>query len=320
MKNKIMAVAGATALALTMSASASHAGYMEPGETMGVSLLSPLPEGVFFADLEDYGRSQLTGPAAGGGASPHVGLGVNIPVVIWSTPFSFYNTRLEFIVALPFAHLDGAGLDRIGAITFAAGPLLAHDFGNGLTGGIGALFRGPDPSSNIQGLSGRTEAAFDLRQSLQYSIKTGAFSGITLIENAAFTSVFASNYGPTVLTSDGSALGTVGPQNNLFAGDFTIEKTIGKLTVGFTGFGNIDTDQRKAIALQDPLNPREANVAVGGLVAYDFGKFSLTGIVTTSVLDHPVVPTVSQGHETRGWLRLIVPLYVAPTAPVVARY
>ncbi len=317
MNNKMVAVAGAAVLALSMSASVSHAGYMDPGETMGVSLLSPLPEGVYFADLENYGRSKLTGPAAPGAASPTVGLGVNIPVILWSTPFSFYNSRLEFITALPFAHLDGGGLDRVGAITFAAGPLLAHDFGNGLTGGIGALFRSPDPSSNIQTLTGRTAAAFDIRESLQYVVKGGTFDGITLIQNAAFTSVFKSGYGPTVLASDGTF---EAPQNDLFAGDFTIEKTFGKLTAGFTGFGNIDTNQRKAAAFVDPLNPREANVEVGGLVAYDFGKFSLTGIVTTSVISHPVIPAVSQGKETRGWLRLVVPLYVAPTAPVVARY
>ena len=312
MKNKVLAVAGAAALAVSMSASASYAGYMEPGETMGVSLLSPLPEGVFFADLEDYGRSPGIVPGA------HVGLGVNIPVIIWSTPFSFYNTRLEFIVATPFAHVDGAGLDRIGAITVGAGPLLAHDFGNGLTGGIGALFRTPDASANIQDLSGRTASEVDIRQSLQYAIKGGQFDGITIIENAAFTTCFCSNYGPTTVTANG--LAGVLVQNDLFAGDFAIEKTLGKLTFGFTGFGNIDTDQRRGI-LAGTVNPREANVALGGIIAYDFGKFSLTGIVTRSIIANAVVPTVSAGQETRGWRRLVGPLYVAPTAaPVVARY
>ena len=164
MKSKVLATIGAASLALSLSATVSHAGYMQPGETLGVSLLSPLPEGVFFADLEDYGRSPNLVPGQ------KVGLGVNIPVIIWSTPISFYNTRLEFLAAAPFAHLDGAGLDRFGAITYALGPLLAHDFGNGLTGGIGALVRTPDPSSNIQDLSGRTRPAVDIRESLQYKI------------------------------------------------------------------------------------------------------------------------------------------------------
>ena len=313
MKNKVLAVAGAAVLALSMSVSASQAGYMQPGETMGVSLLSPLPEGVFFADLEDYGRS----PGVVQGA--HVGIGVNIPVIIWSTPFSFYNTRLEFIVAAPFAHVDGAGLDRIGSITVGAGPLLAHDFGNGLTGGIGALFRTPDASANLQDLTGRTASEVDFRQSLQYAIKGGAFDGITLIENAAFTTCFCTNYGPNTVSANG--LPGVSAQDDMFAGDFTIEKTLGKLTIGFTGYGDINTNNRNGlVGNKEPVGERE--VAVGGLIAYDFGRFSLTGIVTRTITgNNSIVPTVSVGEETRGWLRLVVPLYVAPTAtPVVARY
>ena len=298
---------GAAALGLAMSATASFAGYMQPGETMGVSLLSPLPEGIFFADLESYGRSNIAGPAA-----PKVGLGVNIPVLIWSTPISFYNTRLEFIAATPFAHIDGAGLDRFGGITQGYGPLLAHDFGGGLTGGVGALFRTPDVSSIIEDASGRTRVGVDIRQSLQYKIPTGPFEGITLIENAAFTSCFC--HGPA-FTGDGLL---VAPQNDMFAGDFTAEKTFGKFTIGFTGYGNIDTNN---VAMNVGVNTREKNVALGGLIGYDFGKFTLTGIVTHSLFRTAIVPTVSVGEETRGWVRVIVPLYVAPmAAPVVARY
>ena len=305
----IVSTLGAATFALSMSATLAHAGYMQPGETMGVSLVSPLPEGVFFADLEDYGRSPGIAPPN------NVGIGVNIPVLIWSTPISFYNTRLEMIAAVPFAHVDGAGLDRFGAITYALGPLLAHDFGGGLTGGIGALARSPDPSPNIQDISGRTRPGVDVRQSLQYKIPTGPFSGITLIQNAAYTSCLCSQ-GPTTLTSDG-LLATV--QNDLFAGDFTAEKSFDKFTIGFTGYGNIDTNNMARLA---GTNPREKNVALGGLIGYDFGRFTLTGIVTHSLFKNAAVPGVSAGEETRGWVRVIVPLYVAPApmAPVVARY
>ena len=316
-KVSLVSTLGAAALTLTMTATASYAGYMQPGETMGVSLVSPLPEGVFFADLEDYGRSPGIAPPN------NVGLGVNIPVLIWSTPISFYNTRLEFIAAFPFAHIDGAGADRTGFITQGYGVLLGHDFGGGLTGGVGALFRTGDPSPNIADLSGRTDIGIDIRQSLQYKIPEGgpfgAFGGITLIENAAFTTTLTS-VGPRVFTGDGLF---VPPQNDLFAADFTAEKTFGKFTIGFTGYGNIDTNNqadRMATALFN--NPREKNIALGGLVGYDFGRFTLTGIVTHSLFRSAIAPTVSVGEETRGWVRVIVPLYVAPapTAPVVARY
>jgi len=251
MKIKILASLGAAAMALTMSATVSQAGYMQPGETMGISLLSPLPEGVYAGDLENYGRSPNLSPGS------NVGLGVNIPVLIWSTPYSFYNTRLEVLAAVPFAHLDGAGLDRVGFLGAAVGPLLAHDFGNGLTGGLGAIFHTEDMSSNIQDLSGRTRPAADFRESLQYVIPgSGPFGGITLIENAAFTSCLCSNYGPLSVTPD-DAVVTV--QNDMFAGDFSVLKTFQKFSFGFVGYGNIDTNNRAHLA---GPNPREKNVAL----------------------------------------------------------
>ena len=299
MNTKILTIAGALGVALTMSASVAHAGYMQPGETMGVSLDSPLPEGIFFADLENYGKSD---------GSP-TRLGVNIPVILWSTPFSFYNTRIEFLAALPFAHLDGGGLNQVGAITYAFGPILAHDFGNGLTGGVSAFVRTPDPSQNIAAISLRRATEGDFRESLQYTIPAGGFlGGITLIENGAITTGFGQS-------------GLREGENDFFAGDFAIEKTFGKLTVGFTGFGNIDINNKAGAAFG---GGRAHNIELGGLIGYDFGKFSLTAIVTRGILADGATPGVTTlvGRETRGWLRLVLPLYVAPTAPapVVARY
>jgi hypothetical protein len=293
MKHKLLGLAAAAGLALTASTTASFAGYVQPGETMGVSLASPLPEGVFFADLEDYGGQNNT----------PVHIGVNIPVIIWSTPWTFANSRLEFIAAFPFAHIDGGGLDRVGAVTYALGPMLGHDFGNGLTGGIVALVRTPDPSQNVAAITGRRGVEGDFRESLQWVAPGNFFglSGLTFIENGAYETGF------------GQSAAILG-QNDLFWGDFTIEKTFDKLTVGFTGFGNIDTTNFAATG-------RERNVELGGLVGYDFGKFTLTGIVTHSIFRGNSTVQAVNGYETRGWVRLIVPLYVAPTpAPVVARY
>ena len=310
MQTKVLSTIGAAALALSLSATASYAGYMQPGETMGLSLISPLPEGVFAADLESYGRSK---PA---GSPTNLDIGVNIPVLIWSTPITFYNTRLEILGGVPFAHIDGSGDDRFGAVSWALGPLLAHDFGGGLTGGLGVLIRTPDLSSNIQDLSGRTGDAVDVRQSLQYKLPgNGPFGGITLMENAAYTTAI-NKQGPVTVTADGL---TVPVQNDLFAGDFTAEKSFGKFTIGFVGYGNIDTNN---VARLTGVNAREKNIALGGLVGYDFGRFTLTGIVTHSLFASAIVPTVALHEETRGWVRVVVPLYIAPppSAPVVARY
>ena len=301
MKSKVLATFGAAALGLALSATASFAGYMVPGETMGVSALSPLPEGVFLVDTNNYGKSD----------GSDAGLGVAIPIVIWSTPFTFYNTRLEIFGAFPFAYLThtAPAVNGVHAVTFAAGPAFAHDFGGGLTGGLGVLFRTPTPDDTFARIGdGRTVFEFDIRQSLQYIISTpGMFNGVTLIENLAYTTP-VSSYGP--FTSNGAPV-----QNNFVAGDFTIEKSFDKLTVGFTGFGDIDTENRN-------LQGRHSEFELGGLVGYDFGRFSLTGIVTRSLIERNSLGGINGPQETRGWLRLILPIYVAPTAvaPVVARY
>jgi hypothetical protein len=58
------------------------------------------------------------------------------------------------------------------------------------------------------------------------------------------------------------------------------------------------------------------------LLGYDFGPFSLQAQVTHALSS--TTNGVEGGKETRGWLRLIVPLWVAPTqvaaAPLKARY
>lgn len=312
MKNKVLATVGATAFALALSTSASFANYMQPGETIGVSFLSPLPEGVFAVDLEDYGRSDHQ-PAG------TTNVGVNIPLLIWSTPFSFYNTRVELAAGIPFIHADG-GANAVGFVAQAYGVLLAHDFGGGLTGGLGVLIRTPATSQNARIILGETTTEADIRESLQYtSTGPGFFSGFTFIENASFTTPFSSNYNaPNSLV----VLGGGGVQNDTFSGDFTIEKTIGKFSFGVVGLGNIDTDNRNvALGAADPRN--RGHVAVGGLLAYDFGRFSVTGFVTRSVYEANGLNELNlPGYETRGWVRIVVPLYVAPApvAPVVARY
>ncbi len=293
MKNKTLSLVAAAGLALTASTTASFAGYVVPGETMGASLASPLPEGVFFVDTETYG----------GQSNSPTHIGVNIPAIIWSTPWTFANSRVEFVAVFPFAHIDGGGLNLVGAATQAYGVILGHDFGNGLTGGLVGIVRTPDPSSNLAAVSGRRGVEGDFRESLQWAIPGSMFGlgGLTFVENAAYETGFGQS---------GAILG----QNDLFWGDFAIQKSFDKLTVGFTGFGNIDTTNFSATG-------REKMIELGGLVGYDFGKFSLEGIVTRSVIRGNSTVMVANGYETRGWLRLIVPLYVAPTpAPVIARY
>ena len=57
------------------------------------------------------------------------------------------------------------------------------------------------------------------------------------------------------------------------------------------------------------------------LLGYDFGKVTVQAMVTREVAASGLGGYGLPGRfDTRGWMRLIVPLYVAPAAPVVAKY
>ena len=316
MQTKVLSTIGTAALALSLSATVSHAGYMQPGETMGLSLISPLPEGVFAADLESYGRSK---PA---GSPTNVDIGVNIPVLIWSTPITFYNTRLEILAGIPFAHVDGSGLDRFGAVGAALGPLLAHDFGNGLTGGFGALVRAPDLSSNIQDLSGRTGPAIDVRESLMYKIPgNGPFGGISLMQNTAYTTTFKKQ-GSTTITSDGLyGSSPERPVRRRLHRREDVRKVHDRLRRlrqhrheqrGPAGYGSQPVRQS---ARKEHRARRSRRLRFRSLRRDRYRD-------AFAVSRAPSFRRSALHEETRGWFRVVVPLYIAPppSAPVVARY
>jgi hypothetical protein len=284
MNNKILATLGTAAFALGLSATASYAQIIsQPGETMGVALGAPLPEGVFFVDLESYGKTD---------GSPSR-LGVNIPLVAWSTPFSFYDTRLEVLYAAPFTHVDGAIGNRVDSYSQALLVGGAHSFGNGFNL---AVFAGVRPEDNFTNATRGTGA--DLRASLSY-----VANGI----NATLTFAYSGDFG-----------GEPGFNDNVYV-DYTLTKKFDKLEVGLVGYAQTDLDQ----GFQTNGFGGQAihrSVAVGGLVGYDFGRFTLQGMVTREVANGPYGGySLGTGKETRGWVRLIVPLYVAPAAPALVR-
>ena len=53
---------------------------------------------------------------------------------------------------------------------------------------------------------------------------------------------------------------------------------------------------------------RQGQIAVGGLVGYNFGPVNLQAYVTQDVVERNY-----GGRDTRGWLRVIVPIYKEST-------
>jgi hypothetical protein len=259
----------------------SYAASLLPGETMGLAALSPLPEGIYGLDLESYGGTSAQR------------VGVNIPILVWSTPWSFANTRVELIGAVPFAHLDG-DTNHVGLITPLYGAIFAHDFGGGLTGGVLVGLRGEDPDPVLAAATGRTTLQGDFRGGLYYS-----HDGWNLAATGWVTSSFGGNN-----------------QNNDSAGvDYSLTRTFDKLEVGFVGYtyGDISNGALSG--------GRNGQTELGGMVGYNFGPFTAQALVTQAI--YTTVNGIQDGrNETRGWLRLIVPLWSpnCPAAPLKARY
>ena len=284
---KLILAAGAATFCLCASATASFAGMVaQPGETMGLAVGAPLPEGVFGLDLEDYGHRDNSNGR----------LGVNIPLLVWATPFTLLDSRVQVLYAAPFIHQDGlAGPGETSRLDFYSQLLavqLAHDFGNGFGASIIAGVRTPDSQFNPDYTSA------DIRPAISYTAN-GYDLTATFYYNGAF--------GGSLRRSDAVNV------------DFTATKKFGKLEAGFVGYASTDINTR----IDNVAAGRVGRVAVGGLVGYDFGPFTLQGMVTREVAARGLAGNngSTTNKETRGWLRVIVPLYVAPKAtPVVARY
>jgi hypothetical protein len=83
--------------------------------------------------------------------------------------------------------------------------------------------------------------------------------------------------------------------------DLTATKSFGKWAIGPVAFGSTD--------LSTPIAgyQRQSQIAVGGLVGYDFGPITVQGYVTTDVYERNY-----GGFDTRVWGRLIIPIWNPP--------
>ena len=298
MKNKIIATAGAAALAFCMSSTASHATMIaQPGELMGLAFGAPLPEGIYAVDLEDYGRADTSNLPGS------TNTGVNIPALAWSTPFSFGGTRLEFLYAAPFIHRDGA-VNRVDYYSQLFGPILAHDFGNGFNASLLLGVRTPDSAFHDY-------TAADIRAGLSYVAGGWNVTG-TFYYNGTFGGNQGGAFAGTTLLGASDAVDV----------DFTATHKFDKFEFGLVGFAYTDVNTRgdnsAVLANGTVVSARKGAVAVGGLIGYDFDRFTVQGMVTRQIAERNLGT-----YETRGWLRVILPLYTAPKPsvnPVIARY
>jgi Putative MetA-pathway of phenol degradation len=86
--------------------------------------------------------------------------------------------------------------------------------------------------------------------------------------------------------------------------DLTATKKFGKWEFGAVAYGSTD------LTLPIGNYQKQGSIAVGGLLGYDFGPVNLQAYATTEVVERNY-----GGRDTRGWLRMIIPLWTPESAP-----
>lgn len=234
----------------------------QPGETVGIATGAPLPEGFYFVNTLDWGRRS--------GDPEGPGVGVNIPVLAWSTPWTLLGGRLQFLAAAPAIDVDHDGSGWYNP--YLAGQL-AWDLGNGF--GF---------SYALGGYVGvHTEVSFDTSSLNQRFALSYTKNDWNLTANAIWG---IQEHGVTT---------TVNP--DFLNVDLTATKKFGKWEIGPVGYYSTD--------LNSPFEgyQRQSQFALGGLLGYNFGPATLQAYLTTDVSQKNY-----GGRDTRGWVRIIVPL------------
>jgi len=122
MNSKFAKLVTAGVLSLCTAASAFAGSVTQPGETVGLAVGAPLPQGLYFVNTGDWGRR--SDPA-------DVSSGLDIPVLAWSTPWMILGGRVQFLLAGPVVEV---GVHHANYLRGVFNPLiagqLAWDLGN----------------------------------------------------------------------------------------------------------------------------------------------------------------------------------------------
>jgi hypothetical protein len=276
-------------LALGATTTASHANSeIQPGITTGIALGAPLPEGIFVIQMPNYGYRDST---------PGVNVAALVPAwIIWSTPWTLFGGHIMFDAASPMPNVNVHGvLNRGGFANPIIDSQIKWDLGNGFFGGFQAgVYLPVENELSSLGIA-RNFASFQALGAVSYLKDgwnlTGTFIYGTGRSGDAFSA--AGSYAPDWINVD-----------------ITATKKFGKFEFGLVGFGSADLDSPV------PGYAKQSQIALGGLVGYDFGPVNLQLKFTRDVMEQNY-----GGYDTRGWANIIVPLWVAaPPAPVVAKY
>jgi hypothetical protein len=297
MNNKWTKLAAAGALSLCTAVQALAGSVTQPGETVGLNVGAPLPQGWYAINTVDWG-CRNTNPQ-------HTCTGLTIPVVAWSTPWTLFGGRVQFLAAWPAVEV---GVQRTsspvgtlqgdyfnGMYNPAVFGQLAWDlgYGWGFSYLLGAYF---DYSSPVAW----SDTSINQRFALSYTANDWAAT-VNVIWGIHTESVTdRAQLSPCPVSVAVVSPTGLGCNPNFINVDLTIGHSFGKWQVAWVGFGSSD--------LNEPVlgYQKQSQFATGGLLGYDFGPVVLQGYITTDVYEKNY-----GGRDIRGWARIILPLNVA---------
>jgi hypothetical protein len=277
MKSSLKTLAACGVLTVSTAVSALAGSVTQPGETVGLPVGAPLPPGFYFLDTTDWGVRST---------SPNTALGVTIPVLAWSTPWTFLGARVQFVVATPAAE---EGVNHTTYVDGLFNPFFGGQLAWDLGGGFGFSYL-------LGGYAGvHTPVSFDTASLNQRVALSYTANGWNLTGNAIWG------------IQSQAITATLNP--DFFNIDLTATKKVGKWELGAVGFGSTD------LSSPIPTYQRQSQFALGGLVGYDFGTMVLQVYLTRDVVEHNY-----GGFDTRAWGRIVIPLGnpFATPAPVAA--
>ena len=278
---KINLTKWAAASALTLTATAAFAGSItQPGETAGLAAGTPLPPGFYFIDTTDWGVRD------GQPLGSKTAVGVNIPILAWSTPWKILGARLSFLAAAPAVEAGNtANLFPYseGMYNPAVAGKLTWDLGGGFGFGyaIGGYFRANTP------------VAHDTNTFFQSFALSYTANGWNLTGNLIW-GINDTQVGNTASISN--------PNPDYVNIDLTATRHFGKWELGAVGFYSTDASTPCPTGCGIGY-VKQSQFALGGLVGYNFGPVTLQTYLTRDVSE-----TGYGGFDTRIWSRFIIPL------------
>jgi hypothetical protein len=292
---------------MTSNAHASGAGtsagpVTEAGESIGLAMGAALPEGLYFVDTASVVHNP--GTSRNNTSGKTLDILVNIPVVVWSTPWTVAGGHIEAYAAVPEAAVNSKGLGSAkpyggssGLYNPAAFVGAAWALGNDFHFSNFVGFYAPVNQPGFSYANGTNNVwTFNERAALSY-----LGNGYNLTAHMI--------YGHSTSTDDATQTNAAGTSCALvdcqradyLNVDLTALKTIGKWDLGPVAY--YTTDLTKSSDSQRG----NKQFALGGLVGHPLGDATVQAYVTHDVW-------TSDGHllggkDTRFFLRLVAPLW-----------